>query len=166
MRLPFLAQVPAAHRGGMHLVPASTPVDSVGDPGLGLGTFLLAVGACSLALGAVLGCLVAALAWWCCRGAPANDIPLLCRTAERWERLAKKAIFFTGRRRRLSLAVGAYRYSDLRNSEKSKPNQARARRRRQGTQGPSPLREGPAIPHRSHGSDGSGTGGHRGLGRS
>ena len=88
--------------------------------------------------------------WWRALYQPGN-----------WERLVHKAIYFVGRRRRISLAFGAYRQSTLRNTPAAKPNIARrALRARAATPRPpqaagSPLvlNEGPAIVRR-HGSDG------------
>ena len=79
----------------------------------------------------------------------------------RWETLVHKALFFVGRRRRVSLAFNAYRNSTLRNTPVAKPNaarrtlRARAHTPRPPTSPGSPLvlNEGPAIqrhdgPHR------------------
>lgn len=126
----------------MHLAVVSSPPATSEDSGLEL--LLVAGGAALCLLGAILGCAATAVAFVCCRG---KDTP--CGTpspgaARRWEILVKKALFFVGRRRRLSLAVGAYRFSDLRESASSRPNQARARRRALRA-APEPLREGPAI---------------------
>ena len=144
----ILAQVPAAHRGGMHLVEVSSPTVSLGDPGSG--SFLVAVGGALVLLGALLGGCITAVACLCCRGRPSQrHLAALNRVLLRWEALAKKASFFVGRRRRLALAVGAYRFSDLRESVSSRPNQARARRRTRQSTPAHPLQEGPAIRERT-----------------
>ena len=78
----------------------------------------------------------------------------------RWETLVHKALFFVGRRRRVSL-VNAYRNSTLRNTPVAKPNaarrtlRARAHTPRPPTSPGSPLvlNEGPAI-QRHNGSHG------------
>lgn len=78
----------------------------------------------------------------------------------RWETLVQKAIFFIGRRRRVSLAFGAYRNSSLRNTPAAKPNSSRRALRARATTprppvtvgSPQVLNEGPAIV-RHHGPD-------------
>ena len=73
-----------------------------------------------------------------------------------WERVTKKAIYFTSKRRRIGLAFGNYNGYTLRNTQGSRPTQARVARRRAASRGASLLHEGPAL---RDGPDGSRTSG-------
>ena len=74
----------------------------------------------------------------------------------RWESLAKKAITFVNKRRRISVAFSALRGNTLRNSEGSRPNAARkALKARAHTPTPGRvLNEGPAVIRQRHGPHG------------
>ena len=74
----------------------------------------------------------------------------------RWEKLARKAINFVNKRRRVSLAFSAYKGNTLRNNEGSRPSQARkALRPRALTPTPGRLlNEGPAVVRARHGPHG------------
>lgn len=95
------------------------------------------VSAVSLAVGLAIGrC--------CLRKTPTLAVTL---PAGPWERLVRKALFYVGRRRRVSLAFGNYRDQTLRNTAASRPNTSR-RELRQRAQTPTPpraLNEGPAV---------------------
>ena len=131
----------------MHLATVSSPSALPEDPSFG--SLLVAVGGAFTLLGALLACCLSAVAILCCRGSTERrHLEALDKVLLRWEALAKKAVFFTGRRRRVALAVGAYRFSDLRESAASKPNRARARRAGRQATPTQPLQEGPAIRHR------------------
>lgn len=74
----------------------------------------------------------------------------------RWESLARKAMTFVNKRRRISLAFGAFRGNTLRNSEGSRPSAARkALKARAHTPTPGRvLNEGPAVIRQRHGPHG------------
>ena len=82
----------------------------------------------------------------CCR----SKAGLATTAPGRWERLVRRALHFVNRRRRVALAFNAYKGSSLRNTEGSRPNQAR-RTAKARAQTPTPgrvLNEGPAIRQR------------------
>lgn len=74
-----------------------------------------------------------------------------------WERVTKKATYFTTKRRRVGLAFGNYNGYTLRNSQGSRPTQLRVSRRRAASRGALLLHEGPAL---RDGPDGSRATGH------
>ena len=69
-----------------------------------------------------------------------------------WERVARRAIYFAAKRRRVGLAFGNYNGYTLRNAPESRPTKARVARRRTASRGASLLHEGPALRDGSHGS--------------
>lgn len=74
----------------------------------------------------------------------------------KWGSLVRKAVTFVNRRRRVALAFNSYKNSTLRNTETSKPSQAR-RAAKARTQTPSTgriLYEGPALTRRRDGPNG------------
>ena len=92
------------------------------------------------------------LGWLCSRRSTVPGPQPVTSSAERWERLARRALRFISRRRRASLALAAYSDSTLRNSEGSRPNKARQAVRARAATPARILHEGPALvrdgPHR------------------
>ena len=99
------------------------------------------------AVGGLFGLGLATACWLCSRLGPRPEGQGQTGALRRWEAVVTKALRFTRRRRRVSLAFGNYRHHQLRSAN------PRAPRRRVQTPSRAPLREGPAI--RRHGPNGN-----------
>ena len=128
-----------------HLV----PVDSLPlEEGVPLGTSSFLVVGSLLVIGGVCGCFGACLLSWACRRGPGpTPSDAVWRN---WERATARALFFLRRRRRVALAFQNYSNHQLRREGPSRPATARAEAQVEDL--PTPLREGPAIRRRRHGS--------------
>ena len=113
------------------------------SPGLSDADILLAG---VFGFGGLVGAALAFTLWRCARPSPRPEGQGLTHAVRRWEAVVTKALRFTRRRRRVSLAFGNYRHHQLRKATPKAP------RRRVQTPSRRPLREGPAI--RSHGANG------------
>ncbi|CAE7648821.1 unnamed protein product [Symbiodinium sp. CCMP2592] len=92
------------------------------------------------------------LACGCCFSAPTaprRQTRPLRGPLDRWAAVSRRALFFLGRRRRISLAFGHYREVDLRNTAGSRPNAARRARRASTPRAAGLLYEGPALATRA-----------------